>query len=148
MPQPPVVCPYCNTGIPLATIRQTSRVRFGGSEIFETEDTSSREILSHDLSCPLCERNYKYIDLSDFSWVIRRLEPSNTMLETLKTKFPEADLDSVYENIIGVTRPTGTLRRIFKGKRLHICFELRGVRAYIDCHLEKDRLRGLNIFEV
>ena len=120
-----------------------------GDKIFQAEDSSSSEFLSYDVECILCPRKYKFIELQNYSWITQKLDPSDTMIESFKTLFPAADFDLLKNSIVGVVRPKGSFRDMFKQKkRLHIIFEISGKRAYIDCHQEKDTLRGLNIFEV
>ena len=143
MPQSFIQCPYCNAANPLATVRRVTKDKVS-IKLIELEESSSSEVLSYELQCSLCQRDYKFIELDDFSWIENRLEPSDTMLETFKTKFPNVDFDSIYDNIVGITRPKRLLRR----NHVHVCFEIEGVRAYIDCHQKKDRLRGLDIYEV
>ena len=143
MPQSSMQCPYCNAMIPLATVTKVNKDKLS-LKIIEVEDSSSIEILSYELRFPLCRKEYEFIKLKDFSWIERRLEPSDMMLATFKNKFPNSILNSIYSNIVGVTRPRG----LFKRGHLHICFEVEGLRAYLDCYQKKDRLRGLDIYEV
>jgi len=117
-------------------------------EGLESEDSSRMEYTSLDLQCPLCNRSYRFIDITDYSWLRLKLNPSDTMLETLKIKFPGISLDFILDNITGVTKPKGTIKQLFRRTHLHICFEVDGKIAYIDCNQKKDKLRGLDIYEV
>lgn len=138
-----IQCPYCNTTNPLATVTHVKKDKVS-IKLIEREKSSSMEILSYELQCSLCGMKYEFIELSDFSWIRNRLEPSDTMLVAFKNRFPNAEFDSIYDNIVGVTRP----KKFFRDDHLHICFEIEGVRAYIDCHQKKNKLRGLDIYEV
>ena len=120
MPQTFVECPYCDTKNHLAIIRRTSRSILSLDKGFGTEETTSTEKTSYDLTCQLCRREFIFIDSENYFWLKNNLNPSDTMLVSLKSKFPEADLDTVFDNIKGVTRPKGTLRQLYKRNRLHI----------------------------
>lgn len=148
MPFPTIKCPYCSTINTLRAETQTRKVGFQLKSGLSSEETSTRQIVYDGVSCVLCNRNYMLIEMADYSWVIQKLEPSDTLLTSLKAKFPEAELESIFTHIIGITKPKGTWRRLYKQDRLHICFEYEGIRAFIDCHYKRDTLKGLNVCEV
>ena len=148
MPSSSVTCPYCNAENSLTTIKVTRKAKFWLFKLFEWEDSSSAEFISHDLKCILCHKKYIFINLSEYSWLKRRLALSDTSLQSFKSIFPEAGLDSIIENIVGVTRPKVTMTELFRRNRIHICFDIEGKRAYVDCHHKKGKLTGLNIYEV
>jgi len=140
-----VICPYCGATNPVATVKKESSHKFS-IKMYEYQSSSGKEILSYELKCVLCEKEYEYIVLDDISWIRNRLELSDVALMTFKTLFFGVNLEAFYSNIIGVTRPKRKLHPL--KKFLHICFEIGGKRAYLECSQTKDKLLGINIYTV
>lgn len=146
-------CPYCSAENALSTVNRTTTDAIT-LKIITHEETNTVLIPSYHVKCCLCSIEYDFIKVSKYTWIKNQLKPTNTMVDTFKIKFPNSTPDLIYNNIVGVTRPKNTSisDRLFRHKHLHVCFELEGNRAYIDClqtkALGKPILQGLDIYAV
>lgn len=149
----PLYCPYCNTENVQQIIERTVTDKVTLKAIAH-EETDNLQIPQPVLKCRLCLREYELIKISNYSYIKANLMPSSTMLVTFKTLFQNYTLDSIFDHIVGVTRPKKSFsdKLLYHLPHLHICFELNGKRAYIDCEqivgrgkLGKTILRGLDI---
>jgi hypothetical protein len=153
MPLTLLNCPYCNAENRLQIIERTVTDKVTLKAIAH-EETSDLQIPVYELKCRLCLREYELIKVSDYSYIKANLLPSSTMLVTFKTLFQSHTLDSIFDHIVGLTRPRKSFsdKLLYHPSHLHVCFELDGKRAYIDCEqiTEKGKLgktiwRGLDI---
>jgi hypothetical protein len=145
MTETSVTCPYCGA-VNLRSTRNSESAHRVSVKIYEYEHSSSRMITSTDLKCILCGREYLYIPMSDFSWIKSHLRLNDVVLTALKTTFPGLGLDTIFDSIIGVTRPKQLLG--FSDKSLHVCFLINGARAYLDCRQTNDNLLGITMVKV
>lgn len=146
-----VHCHYCSAENLLQTIERTTSDK-ATLKLYEYQVTDKVVIPEKNVDCPFCHRKYELIKFPDFNWVRRKLKPTNTMVETFKVKFANSTLDMLYGNIIGITRPQlGLGERVRRRRHYHVCFELEGTRAYVDCQeIEVNGttiLRGVDIYE-
>ncbi|MGA2385921.1 MAG: hypothetical protein ABSG33_05265 [Candidatus Bathyarchaeia archaeon] len=121
-------------------------------KLYEHNQSQKIIIPKRTINCPFCHRKYELIKFPDFNWVKRKLKPTNTMLEKFKMTFPNSAFDLFYENILGITKPQiGLGERVLRHRHYHICFELEGIRAYVDCQeaqlADNTILQGLDIYE-
>jgi hypothetical protein len=80
---------------------------------------------SNEVDCPLCKMKYVLIKVADYSWIREKLYPSDESLETLKSIYRTSSMKTLLSSCPAITRV---------GKaRLHIVFNLHGVRAFMDC---------------
>ena len=148
MPQQLLQCPYCTTMNPLPVVIASKRDKVWLFKLYESEESSTIETLSYEVKCLFCNNEYTFIKMEDYSWFVRKLEPSDTLLRSLKTNFPDTSLGDLSQNVVGIVRPKGSIRHLFGSIHVHICFNTEGARAYIDCSYRKGKLRGLDVFEV
>jgi hypothetical protein len=153
MPLIPLICPYCNAENRLQIIERTVTDKVTLKAIAH-EETDNLQIPEYEMKCRLCLREYELIKVLDYSYIKANLLPSSTMLATFKTLFQNHPLESIFDHIVGLTRPRKSFsdKLLYHPSHLHVCFELDGKRAYIDCEqipgkgrLEKTILRGLDI---
>jgi hypothetical protein len=153
MPLIPLNCPYCNAENRLQIIERTVTDKVT-LKVIAHEETENLQIPIYELTCRLCLRTYELIKVSDYSYIEANLLCSSTMLVTFKTLFPNHALESIFDHIVGLTRPKKSLsdRLLYHPPHLHVCFELDGKRAYVDCEQisgkgksGKSFLRGLDI---
>jgi hypothetical protein len=153
MPLVPLICPYCNAENRLRIIERTVTDKVTLKAIAH-EETDKLQIPEYDMKCRLCLREYELIKVLDYSYIKANLLPSGTMLVTFKTLFQNHTLESIFDHIVGLTRPRKSFsdKLLYHPSHLHVCFELDGKRAYIDCEqipgkgkLGKTILRGLDI---
>lgn len=149
----PVNCPYCGAQNSMQIISSSTTDKLT-TKFISHEKTNNTKIPKHDIKCNLCLNEYELIKIDDYSYVKSKLMPLSTMLTTFKTHFPNHDLNSLFRNIVGLTRPKKSFsdKVLRKKPHLHICFELDGKRAFIDCEqviksgkVNKTILRGLDI---
>lgn len=153
MPLAVVRCPYCATENQLQSVERTVTDKFT-LKIIAHERSDKMTIPMLIIRCRLCNKTYELVKVQDYLWIKNQLKPTDTMLEKFKIRFPKSSLDMIYEHVTGIARPqSSTLANIFlRYKHLHICFELEGTRAYVDCQEVKVQgksiLQGLDICEV
>ncbi len=145
--------PYCKAENKLQIIERTVTDKVTLKAIAH-EQTDNLQVPLYELKCRLCRSEYELIKVSDYSYIKANLLPSSTMLVTFKTLFQNYTLDSIFDHIVGLTRPKKSFsdKLLYHPSHLHVCFELDGKRAYIDCEqisgkgkLGKTILRGLDI---
>lgn len=146
MVQSTITCPYCGTEYPIATVQHTRRL--GLSRIISVGGSSTRTQPSYEVHCDLCGRMYRYIRLTDLSWVKNKLKLSRNALTSLKSFFNEDDLDTIFTHVIGITRPMkrqlGFTRPL--DNALHICFKYGEKRAFLACFQERNLLMGIELY--
>ena len=147
-----IYCPYCSAENQLQSIERTITDRFT-LKIIEHKTSDNITIPTIMIKCRLCHKTYELIKVRDYLWIKNQLKPTDTMLEKFKIRFPKSSLDMIYEHVTGVAKPhSSSLANLFlRYKHLHICFELEGIRAYVDCQEVKVQgksiLQGLDIYE-
>jgi hypothetical protein len=146
-----VNCHYCSAEIQLRNVERTTTDKIT-IKLIEHETSEKVIIPETTVNCRYCRRKYELINFPDFLWVKKKLKPTNTMLEKFKLKFPNSTLDKLYDSILGITKPKiGLGERVFRHRHYHICFQLEGTRAYVDCQEAQlygnTVLRGLDIYE-
>ena len=118
------------------------------------EESISEQIPLYLLKCRLCYSEFEPINITDYAFIKSKLQLKSNVLEIFKIKFPDSNLETIFSNILGITRPKKPFRdKAFRrNPHLHICFEINGTRAYLDCeqisNKTKTILRGIDIGEV
>jgi hypothetical protein len=146
-----VPCHYCSAENVLQTVERTTHDKIT-LKLLEHEQSKKVVVVEKKVECRFCRRKYEIITFPNFLWLKSKLKPTNTMLETFKTKFANCSLELLYNNVFGITRPQIAIaERVRRHRHYHICFLLDGTRAYIDCqelNLNGTTiLRGLDIYE-
>ena len=149
----PVNCPYCSTKNTVQIISR-SVTNSLTAKLFGHEKTDTMPIPKYEIKCRLCLKYYEQIEVTDYTYIKSNFVPLSPMLIAFKTKFPTHNLNSLFDNALGLTRPKKTFgdRMFRRNPHLHVCFELDGKRAYIDCEQIKEKgkmgktiLRGLDV---
>lgn len=144
MNQQIIECPYCGALNPLPTINKSTTHSFSIT-IYKYTRSSEQKSPTTEIKCVYCSRHYVYIPMNDFSWIKTHLQISDVVLQTFKIYFPQENLDALFSNIVCLTKPKQKFGFI---KHIHICFIIKGTRAYIDCTQTKDKLLSINIIKV
>jgi len=144
-------CPYCSAENTTSNIERTVTDKFT-LKLVAHEESDKEIVPTTMITCRLCHIKYELIKVRDYLWIKPKLKPTNTMLDKFKIRFPNSAFDMIYEHVVGVTRPQSSIGDVFlRHRHLHICFELEGTRAYVDCQEVKVRgksiLQGLDICE-
>lgn len=89
------------------------------------------------MDCQLCHRKYTIIELTDYSWIKRRLFISDLALESLRAYGLPADLDALLTFSPAIIR--------IKKDTIHIVFRLSWGRIFMDCREIGGLLYGVSV---
>jgi len=111
-------------------------------KVFEYESSTSERYPSMHIHCGLCDREYDLLQVSDYSWIQRNLQISDPALASLKSIYAlaEVNLDDLFRSITAVTKPSK--------EAIHICFEMFGIKSFMDCRRKESRLIGVDVLRI
>jgi hypothetical protein len=123
-PSRTVTCVYCGAKNPVRTVSHgwTERV---SAKIFGADSSTVQNWESNEIDCTLCKMKYVLISMTHYSWIKARLLPSKEALLTLKRIYRTSSM-----SVLFACNPVVT--RVAKS-RIHIIFEVNGIRAFMDC---------------